>query len=397
MGLQIPKAKIDPEVMNLLPKDMPSRVQTDSIESIFGGTDLLVVILKTDDVLNAETLKRLKKLSKEANRLSSVDDVMSVFDLKSIKGEDGMMIVDPAVNKIPDTKEDREILRQELRDNDLVYRVVVSPDFTLTSLVLTKAPEATDVELIGDVEKMLDKIPGKEEIYMAGLPYVRYNEERDIKSDMMRLMPLGLLIMLIFLFLSFKEMKGVILPFAIVFISIIVVFGFIPVLGWKIMMPTIILPIMLIAIANDYGIHLIARYQEINTHGNKLTSKNIAGKIFKDMWKPVAITGLTTIIGMLCLLSHRLIPARQLGVLASIGIGFALLSSLILIPITLSFLKKGKPRIQPESNKKKGFEKFLFAMGTGITKKPKRIVYVVVIVSVVSALGIFFIESGFEP
>jgi predicted RND superfamily exporter protein len=111
IGLQIPKAKIDPEVMNLLPKDMPSRVQTDSIESIFGGTDLLVIMLKTDDVLNEETLKRLKKLSKEANRLSSVDDVMSLFDLKSIRGDDGMMIVDPAVNKIPKNEGERKALK----------------------------------------------------------------------------------------------------------------------------------------------------------------------------------------------------------------------------------------------------------------------------------------------
>jgi predicted RND superfamily exporter protein len=276
LGLQLPKAEIDPEVMNLLPEDMPSRIQTDSIESVFGGTDLLVVILKADDVLKPETLKRLKTLSKKANRLSSVDDVMSLFDLKSIKGENGMMIVDPAVKKIPETREGRETIRKEIRANDLVYKVVVSEDFSLTSLILTKTPEATDVELIGEVKQMLEENPGDEEVYMAGLPYVRYNEEKDIRKDMMSLMPLGLLIMLVFLFFSFKEVKGVILPFSIVVISIIVALGSIPALNWKIMMPTIILPIMLIAIANDYGIHLIARYQELNRLDSNLSKKDIA-------------------------------------------------------------------------------------------------------------------------
>ncbi len=397
LGIQLPKAKIDPEVMNLLPEDMPSRIQTDSIEAIFGGTDLLVVVLKTDDVLKPETLKRLKLLSKKANRLSSVDDVMSLFDLKSIKGDDGMMIVDPAVNKIPKTNEAREVLRKEIKDNDIVHKVVVSEDFTLTTLILTKTPEATDIELIGEVEQMLHENPGNEEVYMAGLPYVRYNEEKDIKKDMMSLMPLGLLIMLVFLFFSFREIKGVILPFSIVVISIIVALGSIPALSWKIMMPTIILPIMLIAIANDYGIHLIARYQELNKPGGKLTNKEIAKKVFSDMWRPIAITGLTTIIGMLCLLFHRMIPAKQLGVLASIGIAFALLASLFLIPITLSFIKKGKPRISAENDKKTGFERFLFILGEKITQTPRRIVLFAVIIVSVAALGIFMLKVDSNP
>lgn len=397
LGLQLPKAEIDPEVMNLLPEDMPSRVHTDSIESIFGGTDMLIVMLKTDDVLNTKTLKRVKSLSKASNRLSSVDEVMSLFDLKSIKGDNGMMIVDPAVNKIPKTKEGWQTLRKEIQNNKMVHKVVISEDFTLTTLILTKSPEASDIELIGDIEKMLEEIPGTEEIYMAGLPYVRFNEEKDIQKDMMMLMPLGLVIMLIFLFFAFKEIKGVILPFGIVIISIIVALGAIPALGWKIMMPTIVLPIMLIAIANDYGIHLIARYQELNASDKNLTNKYIAKKIFTDLWKPIGITGLTTMVGMLCLLFHKMIPAKQLGILASIGIAFALLASLFLIPITLSFIKKGKVRVQADNAKKKGIDKLLLILGNKITQFPKTIIISTIVIAVISALGIFMLKVDSNP
>ena len=46
-----------------------------------------------------------------------------------------------------------------------------------------------------------------------------------MKSDMRKFMPIGLLIMLIFLYLCFRELRGVLLPFAVVILSIMVAMG----------------------------------------------------------------------------------------------------------------------------------------------------------------------------
>jgi len=55
--------------------------------------------------------------------------------MKDIRGEDDMMIVDPAVRRIPKTPEAIEKLKSQLRDNDIVYGSMVSEDFTKTVLV----------------------------------------------------------------------------------------------------------------------------------------------------------------------------------------------------------------------------------------------------------------------
>ena len=55
-AMQIPRAEMDADMMNYMPEDMPSRVNKEKIEEIFGGTDMLMVLVKTDDVLNPETL-----------------------------------------------------------------------------------------------------------------------------------------------------------------------------------------------------------------------------------------------------------------------------------------------------------------------------------------------------
>jgi len=120
MAFQLPKAEVDAEVKNMMSPEIKSRLNTDKIEEIFGGMDMMIIFFKTDDVLNQKTLKRIKKISKKMNRLKGVDKVLSLFDLKSIKGEDGAMIVDPAVKRIPKTDEQREVLRKEIIENDLV-------------------------------------------------------------------------------------------------------------------------------------------------------------------------------------------------------------------------------------------------------------------------------------
>ena len=117
-ALQIPKVQIDTDIKSHLPKDMPSRLNTDRIDKLFGGTEMLMVLVQTDDVLNTETLKRVKRLSRKIKRIKGVDKVMSLFELQSIKNEDGMMVVDPAVKKIPKNDTEREEIRKEIVEND---------------------------------------------------------------------------------------------------------------------------------------------------------------------------------------------------------------------------------------------------------------------------------------
>ena len=259
-GSQIRRAEIESDVKAMLPQDVESRVNTDKIDELFGGTDMLMIIIKTDDVLNPEALKRVRNISKQMKRIKGVDKVLSLFELKNIKGEQGAMIVNPAVKRIPRTDEQKEKLRKEIMENDIVYGSVVSEDFTLTAVIALLKTDVSDNYMVGEINKLVEDNPGEEELIIGGLPYTRFHVTKNIQNDLRRLLPLGILIMLLFLFICFKQLRGVILPFFVVIMSILVSMGLIPLLGWKIHVLTIVLPVMLIAIANDYGIHLIARY-----------------------------------------------------------------------------------------------------------------------------------------
>lgn len=393
-GSQIPKAEIESDIKAMLPTGIESRINTEKIDEIFGGTEMLMVIIKTDDVLDTDTLKRVKDISKQMKRIKGVDKVLSLFELKNIKSEEGAMIVNPAVERIPRTVEQREELRREIMENDIVYGSVVSKDFSLTAVIALLRTDVSDSYIVSEINKLVEENPGEEEVVISGLPNLRVQFARNIQRDLRQFLPFGIFIMLVFLFVCFKQLRGVLLPFLVVIMSIVVSLGLIPVLGWKIQVITIILPVMLIAIANDYGIHLVAKYQEYNVEGNTYVNKELAKKIFNSLSRPVILTGLTTIAGMLCLLGHIIVPARQLSILASSGIFFALAASLLFIPAALSLLPKAKPviRANSEQRKQRLLERMLHFFGDIVSNKPKAIIAGALILAAVVSVGIFFVD-----
>jgi uncharacterized protein len=336
-------SRINPDIKSYLPEDTPAIVSKAKIDEIFGDSDPIILIFETNDVLNENTLKRLKNLSRALNRSKEFDGVVSLFDTKNIKGAYGSMIVDPVVKRIPKTDQDREKLRESIRANELAYKLVVSEDFTKAVIILKVAKEISDEQSIDIINTLLNEFDGDEKVYKGGTPYLRVHLYEDTARDMLILMSFGMLIMVLFLIFSFREWKGVILPFLVVIMSIAISLGFFPLMGWELSIITILAPIMMIAIANNYGVHFIARYQELNADHPDWSMIKITKEVLMKLKIPVIVTGLTTIAGILGLVVHILLPAQQLGIAAALGIAFALLLSISFLPAFMMVLKKGKP------------------------------------------------------
>ena len=326
-ALQLPKAEMDTELKNQLPPDLPTRVNLNKIEELFGGTDMVMIVLSSDDLLKASTLERFRELSDRMGKLPELQRIVSPFTAKDLRGEDGEMIVEQAIPSIPQDEAGVQELRKRLEENPLIHGNLISNDFKHGVIIGFLDPKASDEVLIEKLEKLLIEVPGPEEAFIGGMPMTRVALTKDMRKDMRRFLPGGLALMLVFLLVCFRQARGVLLPFLMTVMSIIVSMGLVPMLGWKIHTATILLPVILLAVANDYGIHLLARYQEDNAPGTNHSSEELARRGVIELTRPILATGLTTMVGLLCLLSHLIIPAKQLGVLAACGVGFAMVGS----------------------------------------------------------------------
>ncbi|WP_421919419.1 efflux RND transporter permease subunit [Marinifilum sp.] len=398
LASQIKKAELNPDMLTYMPEDMPSRVQQAKIEDIFGGTEMIVIIVEHDDIISSPTLKRVKRLSDKMKRLKGVDKVMSLFETKQVRNQDGAMMVDPAVRLLPRSAKDVEKIKTELSENELVYGSVISEDFKTTTIIGLLEPDVSEKYIIGEVNNMLAQSEGPEKVYLGGPPYTRSNVSSNMMKDFVRLLPLGLLLMLIFLYFCFKQFRGVWIPFLVVLVSIFAAMGLLPMLGWKITAITILLPILLIAVANDYGIHMIAKWQEDFRRDEKLSRADLIKNMLSSLGTPIVLAGITTIAGLLCLLGHILIPAEQIGILAGIGIAVALIASLVLIPALIAVLPTPKRKSYTKKAKSSNqLHKFLTAIGAGVAKHPKRVITISSFVTLCGIVGLTLIVVNTDP
>ncbi|TRY18376.1 MMPL family transporter [Tessaracoccus rhinocerotis] len=138
-----------------------------------------------------------------------------------------------------------------------------------------------------------------------------------------------------------------------------------------------ILFILVIGAATDYALLYTARYQE-ELRRNKTrvaaTRKTIRGSI-----EPILASGGTVIAGLLCLLFSDLASNKSLGPVASIGIVFAMLSALTLLPAMLLLLGRAafwprRPVFDPDRDTETAFNRGAYAaIGRFISSRPRTV------------------------
>lgn len=382
------KLKINSDLESYFPDDLNSKINSRLIEESFGTGEPLLIIVENDDILNEQTLENISELTAYFNLTGNFDDVISLFDMKNIRGEDGMMMVDPLISSIPKTEQEREMLRESIRNNELTYKTFVSDDFRYALIILKVKKGTDDIEVISMVRQKFDEMGGTDQYYLNGMPYMRVETNEKITRDLLILLPLAMLVMIFFFFLSFREFRGVWLPLSVVIISTVVSMAILPLMNWELTLVGVIIPIMMIAIANNYGVHIIVRYQEFNAEHPNWSMRQIVMKVISVLRKPIVLTGLTTIVGILGLITHILIPARQIGYISSIGIGLALLLSLTFLPALLSILKKGKIHREFSKTQNGAMGTVLDVISKMILQRPKMVIVAFLLLLMITGISI---------
>ena len=164
-----------------------------------------------------------------------------------------------------------------------------------------------------------------------------------------------------------------------------------------------ILFILVIGAATDYSLLFVARFRE------ELRSTQDKGAAIAAAWKgsiePIAASGGTVIAGLLCLLLSDLKSNSTLGPVASIGIVFAMLSALTLLPGLLFAFGRAvfwprRPKFEPEAvHDETGVATTgLWArLARGIKRRPRPIWITTTLVLVAGAAGITQLDATGVP
>jgi hydrophobe/amphiphile efflux-3 (HAE3) family protein len=388
----IPKTKIDPEMRNYVPRSIKSRVATDKIESEFGVQDMVLILFSDSCIITTDNLTQIKDIDRAISRINGVSSRISPFTVKSIRSEEGMMTVDPLIKNIPSDKSELKQLGKNILENSFARDIVVSSDLTTASITATINNSETEKETLQKIDSVILSNPGKTKIIKGGLPYIRQSLVRDVGRDAIILIPAALIIMLLVLKINLGSWRSVILPFSVVVLTTAFSLALIPLIGWKFSIITLLVPVILIAVANNYGIYLVARFQELSSRYPDTSRKELVKILIKSLNMPILFSGLTTVAGILGLLTHSIIPAKQVGVLAAAGVSLALLMSLLLIPALIFVSGSGLVSKSRKSDKTRLFENILNRLSQLVINYPGKILFVSAVVIILLASGIAFLK-----
>lgn len=360
----IPDLKLDPSLRGMIAKDDPLMVTLDKIDDLFGGTDIIMVGVESDSLLWEHTLVKFEALHDSLENIDQISSVTSLYNAPNIISSSMGFEVADLMEFYPVNDEENQELKNIIKDNELMYGNLISKDFRSMAFIcqIESGFHYDEHKLKEDVLQVVDFFrDNTDRIYVSGLPITRSSMVVSMGGDMKTFMPFGVALMIVLLAISFRSWLGVFMPLAVVIISIIWTFGMMALMNYELPFIGVLVPVMLIAIANDYGIHIIAHYYEyIRSNGVK-TKIQIIKKTLRRLGIPIFLAGVTTVIGFLSLLGHVLPKIKEFGLFLSYGITMAFIFSVILIPSALVVARM--PRILEQQKSMTRMNSFLTSWG----------------------------------
>ncbi len=353
---QVPRVKIDPRVEIVLKQNNPvEAVYNRNKQEFESYADILIGMLHTD-VYNPGSLEKIWKITREVEDLEGVKKVTGILNVKNITGSEGGLDVSPLAEEgeVPSSREELLELREKAASWGVYEGVYVTADGTGTALsvVLDGTVETDDiVPIYYTLLDIVEKYEGPEEFFISGPTVVEALQGHYMIKDLKLLVPLVNIVLLGFLFLFFRNFRGMVLPLLAVGIGSIWTIGLMSLLDVPLTMVTSVLPVALIAVGSAYGIHVLENVFSDAEEG-RTGSSGITASVTR-VSLPVIMAGLTTIASFMSLCTSAIVPLKQFGALSGFGLLVAVAISLTFVPAVLSVAESRgwKYRSHHHSNK----------------------------------------------
>ncbi len=384
-----------------MPAKNPAFVYSTYAEDLFNIRDgIIVAVENSDGIFNPGTLKKIKDLTKDLQKLKGIDkeDVTSLYTADNIVGSEYGMEVNPFYSRVPKRPEKLQKLKKEVESNDMIFGRIVSRDEHSAVVIARIKRDVFDAAFYNKVLAIAHSYEGPEKIYVAGRPIVEGTLGKLMPQDMKRMAPLVILVIIIVLLIILRSVKGMLLNLTVVLLSTIWTFGLMAVFKIPVYSVSTLIPVMLIAIGVAYGIHLFNHLELFLEKNPRAEKRDAIIDTVRSMWRPVLMAAVTTAVGFLSLLTSQVYPVKYFGIFTAFGVMSAMLFALVLIPAGLVLFglpKTGKFLGQKKLNR--GKKPFSHSFTEGILNHKFMVIAVTAAIAGISLFGLtrVWIDSSF--
>ena len=217
--------------MNMLPKDIESRRVWDEISDEFKYSDFLFVAFGRDgeNVLTSENLALSWDLTDEFEKISQVDEVLSLSTMNRMEGDNGFLEVDALIPKRELTQQEIQSISTYLKDNNNLSSRLLGKHGDYINIIIRPEMDSDFPEMVSSIREITAPFEKKYDFHFGGQPYIAGKVPDLILTETRKLMLLGLLIMSIILLVNLRSLPAVGMILSVIFMSMLSMMGL---LGW---------------------------------------------------------------------------------------------------------------------------------------------------------------------
>ena len=344
----IPRIQLRLDGRSLIPSNLPQFAEGDRAASRFELRDLVLIGVGNEQpgVYTPETLQRIARLSDGLSRIDGIvsGSVVSLSTVPRISLVDGKVDTSPLYR--PDdrlTPDDIQSLRREVVKRGYNAGLLISADGKGAAIIAKVEPTADRYRLLEDTRALIAiESTGKDSIYLSGSALAQAVLGQATARDLARLIPAVIAVLGVMLFLSFRHLAPAFLSLAEISVSLIWTAGLMGLTGQPVFVTTLVLPVILIAVGVSDDVYALGHYFNEAEHAKDSKTEERIVAAFSSAAKPVGMTAISTVVGLLSMAAVSLNPLRVFGLFGSAAIVFSTLFTFSLLPALLALTK---PRI----------------------------------------------------
>lgn len=329
----------DTSVDAFVPADHPSVLSRDAIRATFGLQDPIVISIQatSGDAFEPVVLNRLLALHQQIEAMPQIrqNGVKSLVSQPHISSQQQTLLVEPLLQQPVNATQAKQIKKLAAQMPPF-NGTLVSYDQSALTIVAELLNQGDAEQVYRQLATLIAEPHPEYQIYLAGQGAVSGYLSSYIDADSRKLQPVVFVVVLLMLWLAFRQTRSLIAPLAVIIPSAL---GTIGLMGW-LQVPyyaiTSALPVIITAIAVADSIHILTAYFGLKaTYPERSQAEHISLAV-SDMLKPISYTTITTMAGFIGLsVASIMPPVSAFGAFAALGVLLAWVYSVLLLPCLL--------------------------------------------------------------
>ncbi len=353
----LPRLEVNNDPTKTIPADLPEKIDYENLQKTFSSPRSILLIAKFDTLSLKAKIDSMQSWGQEFAAIDGIDNIVHLGTIQvPVSGGLFGLSSDYIVSRKKELTEEQ--IRERIKENVEFTNALISQDESVLGMMMDVPEDKNQVDIVSQVTRVharLDSLEGSS-LYITGAPLYAYSIDTAMRRDFSVLLPLCIVVVFILLYLVFKRLYYALISLLIIFTAIIWTFGLMSIFGFEFSVVTSMIPVILFPIGVASAIHVFKTYGRYSTESGNISGTDIIVKTFSELMKPIFLSAITTFVGFFSFAFSDVPWTRNFGIFTSIGVVLALLLSIILLPIALSYTrhKRTESPIPPKAHGKNG-------------------------------------------